>query len=469
MTLRVTQALDHSRRYHFVGIGGYGMSGLARVLLAAGIRVSGSDVRPSERTERLAALGADVRIGHDAAHVEGADVVVYSTDVPADNAELAAARRLGLEVWHRSELLARLLNPNRGVAVTGTHGKTTTTAMTGLALAAAGLDPTVLVGADVDAFGGTARVGRGEWVVAEACESDGTFLRYRPQVAVATNVEPEHLDHYQGSFDRLVEAFGRFLAGVPAEGLVVVCADDPNLRALAARLDRRVISYGRDPEADVGFRDLTRNGGETRFVAVYRGRPVGTFRLQVPGLHNVVNSLATIAVALALGVPLEPVAETLAQYRGARRRFELVGQVGGVLVVDDYAHHPAEIRATLKAARERAPRRVIAVFQPHRYVRTYYLMDEFSRAFSDADEIVITDLYAPPGEAPIPGVSAEELARRIERHEGRPVHLVPDHAELVETLARLVRPGDLVLTMGAGDVYKVARRLAERLAAAAAE
>ncbi|ADU50396.1 UDP-N-acetylmuramate--L-alanine ligase [Thermaerobacter marianensis DSM 12885] len=461
------------KRVHFIGIGGYGMSGLARVLLARGARVSGSDVRPSDRTRWLAEQGAAVHIGHAARHVAGADLVVYNTDVPADNVELVAAREAGIPVWHRSQVLADLLNHRRSVAVTGTHGKTTTTAMTGLVLVAGGLDPTVLVGGEVPEFGAaTARLGEGPWVVAEACESDGTFLRYLPEIAVVTNVEPEHLDHYGGDFAQLLQAFARFLRNVRPGGLVVACGDHPVLRQLLA--DRtpapgvRVVRYGMEAEdSDLRARDVQAGPEGTRFTVWQGGRPLGEVRLAVPGLHNVLNALAAVAVGLELRVPFAAAAAALASFHGAKRRFQVIYNRDGILVVDDYAHHPTEIRATLRAARQRQGEggRVIAVFQPQRYSRTRLLMDEFARAFGDADRVILTEIYAPPGERPIPGVSSAVLADRIAREEGRPVELIASREELVEHLLRTVRPGDLVLTMGAGDIWTVARDLARRLQA----
>ena len=461
------------KRVHFIGIGGYGMSALARVLLARGAVVSGSDVRPSDRTRWLEACGARVYIGHAAEQVDGAELVVYNTDVPADNVELVAARSAGLPVWHRSQVLADLINHHRGIAVTGTHGKTTTTAMTGLVLVAGGLDPTVLVGGEVPEFGTvTARLGRGPWLVAEACESDGTFLRYRPEIAVVTNVEPEHLDHYGGDFGRLLEAFARFLRGVRPGGLIVACGDHPAVRRLLADLDpaggQRVIRYGIEAEdCDLRARDIETAAEYTRFTVWQGSRPLGEVTLAVPGQHNVLNALAALAVGLQLGVSPEQAAGVLAGFHGAKRRFQVLYDRDGILVVDDYAHHPTEIRATLRAARQRRRPggRVIAVFQPQRYSRTRLLMDEFARAFGDADQVILTEIYAPPGEQPIPGVSSGVLAERIVAAGGPPVELIADREELVERLLATVRPGDLVLTMGAGDIWTVARELARRLQA----
>ncbi len=460
------------KRVHFIGIGGYGMSGLARVLLARGARVSGSDVRSSDRTRWLAWNGAEVQIGHVARHVAGADLVVYNTDVPADNPELVAARQAGIPVWHRSQVLADLLNHRQGVAVTGTHGKTTTTAMTGLVLVAGGLDPTVLVGGEVLEFGAaTARLGHGPWVVAEACESDGTFLRYFPRIAVVTNVEPEHLDHYEGDFRRLLDAFRGFLGNVRPGGLVVACGDHPVVRQLLAGLPSgrvRVARYGVEAEdCHLRARDVQTGPEGTRFSVWQDGRPLGEVTLAVPGEHNVLNALAALAVGLEVGVPFGVAAQALAGFHGAKRRFQVIHDRDGILVVDDYAHHPTEIRATLRAARQRrgAAGRVIAVFQPQRYSRTRLLMDEFARAFGDADKVILTEIYAPPGERPIPGVSSAVLAERIAQEEGRPVDLFASREDLIEHLLATVRPGDLVLTMGAGDIWTVARDLARRLQA----
>lgn len=456
------------QRVHFIGIGGYGMSGLAQVLLAAGASVSGSDLKESERTERLRAAGASIHIGHDARLVHDAHAVVYNTDIPAHNPELQEARRLQLNLLHRSDLLARLLNVEGGIAVTGTHGKTTTTAMIGLLLVDAGLDPTVIIGADVQALGGNARVGRGSHVVAEACESDRSFLRYRPGIAVTTNVEREHLEFYDGDFAQVLAAFAQFLDQVRPGGLAVLCADDPNLRTLGQRLAGapgapRIIWYGLEAGADWTARAVTPQEGGMRFEAVCRDQVLGLVNLGVPGRHNVQNALAALAVGAALGVGFDRMAATLAAYRGASRRFEQIAATGGVAVIDDYAHHPTEIRATLAAARPRTAGRLIAVFQPQRYTRTQLLMQEFAGAFSEADLTVLTEIYAPPGQEAIAGVSSAVLADLIRQREGRPVELITDKEAIVRFLLASVRPGDTVLTMGAGDIWQVARELGRRL------
>lgn len=460
--------MQAGQRVHFIGIGGYSMSGLAQVLLKAGVRVSGSDANASDRTEQVAAAGANVYIGHDARHVHGADLVVYSTDVPQTNPELTAARDQGIKVMHRSELLAEFVNRQAGIAVTGTHGKTTTTTMIALLLERGGLDPTVLVGGEVAAFGGTAKVGSGPHLVAEADESDRSFLRYHPLVAVATNMEPEHLEHYGGKFENIVAAFDQFLGQVKPDGAAVVCADDPGLLALAEKLQAKpgaptVVLYGTGPAAQITATDIRPAEGGIRFAVSAGERLLGEVSLPVPGRHNALNALAAIAVGQQVGLSFESMAETLRSFGNAKRRFQRIASVNDINVVDDYAHHPSEIRATLQAAKENTGRRVVAVFQPQRYTRTAALMDEFAQAFGDADVLVLTDIYSPPGQEPIPGVSSAVLAEKIKANTGRNVHLISDHAGIVAFLRSQTRPGDTVITMGAGDIWKVAMELARNL------
>ena len=455
-------------RYHFMGIGGYGMSGLAYLLAKRGEEVTGCDVVASSRVRRLEEEGVRVFLGHSPAHLEGVDVLVYSTDIPPEEEERREAAARGLAVRHRSEILSLFVNAKKSVAVTGSHGKSTVTAMAGLLLEQAGLDPVVVVGAEVPAFGGTARAGRGEWVVAEADESDGSFLRYRPLCTVLTNLEPEHLDHYGGDFRALKEALRCFAREcVRPQGFIVACADDPALREILSGLERPVIWYGFSPQADYRAEEVEAGGGGLSFHLLRRGERMGRVRLEIPGRHNAQNATGVAALGLTLGLPFELVARALAAYRGAGRRFQVVGRPDGITVVDDYAHHPTEIRATLEAARERGPARIIAVFQPQRYSRTRLLMEEFSRAFSAADEVFLLDIYSPPGEKPIPGVSSQALAERISAREGRPVTCFSDQGELVKHLSRRLEPGDLVLTMGAGDVWKVAHRLVQELSPSA--
>lgn len=449
-------------RVHFVGVGGYSMSGLAEVLHAQGHEVSGCDARASSRTRRVADRGISVWTGHDPAHLEGVEEVVYSTDVPWDNPELAAARARGLVLRHRSEVLADVLHQGRGIAVTGTHGKTTTTAMIGWILLQAGRDPTVLLGGEADYLGGGVRLGRGPEVVAEADESDGSFLRYRPWAAVLTNVQPEHLEHYGGSFGRVVEAYRRFAGQVEPAGVRVLCADDPVLADMsrASWEKGRTVTYGLEGDAQWRAADLRREeGGGYAFTAVREGEPVVEVRLRVPGRHSASNALAALAVAAEVGVESSVAAAALGTFANVRRRFEVKGRVAGALVVDDYAHHPTEIRAVLRAARDLAPRRVLAVFQPQRYTRTLALRDEFAQAFGDADVAVILDVYAPAGEVPIPGVSGEDLAMRINAVDPGKAVYADSHAGAVRLVAERLAEGDVVVTMGAGDVYRVADAL----------
>lgn len=459
-----------ARKVHFIGVGGYGMSALAMVLKQRGTQVSGSDVAASARTQRLAEAGVEIHVGaHDAAHIEGADVVVYSTQVPEDNPELSAARARGLRVLHRSELLAEFVN-GQSIAVAGTHGKTTTSSMVAFLLEKGGLDPTVLLGGEMEAIGGTGKAGRGSWVVAEADESDRSFLRYHPLVAVVTNVEPEHLEFWEGSFERIKEGFRQFLRQVQPGGLAALCADDPTLLALGRELRVRpgapeVVFYGTGPEAEWRAANICPWERGIAYDCYRDGRLVGEVRLPIPGRHNAVNSLGALIAGTYAGLSFAQMRDSLLAFGNARRRFEVWAEVDGIRVVDDYAHHPTEIRATLAAAREQGRGRVVAVFQPQRYSRTHWLMDEFATAFRDADVLVLTRIYSPPGERPIPGVSAEVLAARIQENTGRPVMLLSDHGEILRFLLEEVRPGDTVLTMGAGDIWKVARALAEALKA----
>jgi UDP-N-acetylmuramate--alanine ligase len=458
-----------AQKVHFIAIGGYGMSGLAMVLLKAGVRVSGSDVAESERTEKLKQAGAEVHIGrHDAAYVEGADVVVYSTDVPGDNPEMAAARQQGLRVMHRSELLATFINRGAGIAMAGTHGKTTTTTMVALLLERGGLDPTVLVGGEMPAIGGTGKAGKGPHVVAEADESDRSFLRYFPQVTVVNNVEAEHLEHWDGKFENIVAGFRQYLSQVQSEGLAILNGDDPTLRMLGEELQgrpgaSRVVFYGTGGTCTWQARNIHPWEGGIAYDCVKDGQVLGEVRLPVPGRHNAMNSLGAIVAGDHVGLPFERMQEILAGFGNAKRRYQVWAHVDGVTVVDDYAHHPTEIRATLSAAKEQAGRRVVAVFQPQRYSRTHWLMDEFATAFGDADVLVLTKIYSPPGERPIPGVSAEALAGRIEANTGRPILVESEKPAILEFLLKTIQPGDTVLTMGAGDIWTVARDLAREL------
>jgi UDP-N-acetylmuramate--alanine ligase len=447
---------------HFVGIGGVGMSGIAEVLLNMGYRVTGSDARRGETVERLERLGAKVFIGHDTSNIEGAHVVVYSSAVARDNVEVQAARLRGVPVIPRAEMLAELMRLKYGIAIAGTHGKTTTTSLVAAVLGAGGFDPTVVVGGRVHGLGTNARLGQGEFLVAEADESDGSFLKLSPTIAVVTTIDAEHLDHY-GDLDAVRAAFLAFANKVPFYGAVVLCLDQPNIQQMIPAVEKRVITYGLEASADLTARRLEFAGTTARFEVLRRGRPLGPASLQVPGRHNVLNALAAVAVGLDLDMPFEVIAGALAGFSGVQRRFQIRGEARGVLVVDDYGHHPAEIRATLAAAKAGYDRRVITVFQPHRYSRTRDLRQEFLTAFNQSDVLVVMDIYG-AGETPIPGVSARDLAEGIAAHGHREVHYMNgDRAAVVAFLCESTRSGDLVLTLGAGDVGALGPEVLARL------
>ena len=453
------------RHIHFVGIGGIGMSGIAEVLLNLGYHVTGSDLKASDVTRRLEELGATILMGHAPDNALGADVVVYSSAVQRTNVEVDAARGRGTPVIRRAEMLAELMRLKYGVAVAGSHGKTTTTSLVATVLSAGGLDPTVVIGGKLNAIGSNARLGQGELLVAEADESDGSFLHLTPTVAVVTNIDPEHLDHWH-SLEAIQDAFVSFVQKVPFYGLAILCLDHPNVQAILPRLDRRLCTYGFSAQADYRARRVTFSGLSTTFQVVRWGEPVGEFTVRMPGPHNVLNCLATIAVADELGVDLAKAREALSTFGGVQRRFSVVGQVGattpedpaGVLVVDDYGHHPAEVRATLEAAQRSFSRRVVALFQPHRHTRTRDQMHEFATAFNRADVVFVMDIYG-AGETPIEGVDSATLVREIRRHGHKAAHHLPDRATLLDRVRQTLRPGDMVLTLGAGDVSQLAPRI----------
>jgi len=457
------------RHVHFIGIGGYSMSGLAILLHQQGIEVSGSDMNRSSRTERLQRAGITVYYGHDKSHIGDADVVVYTTDVPQDNAERTQALQLNRTLWHRSELLAHILQPYRTILVGGTAGKTTTTTMIGQVLVEVGLDPTVLVGGEVPYFSGNVRLGRGSVAVAEADESDGSFLRYRAWVSLATNLEPEHLEHYQGRFDHLVDAFSEFLRRVPDDGLAILGTDSKALASLSPSLTAEsvpLMTCGFDPSAGVQAKNIAVEVSGTRFEVWTNGTQVANVWLPVPGLHNVQNALAAMTACHHAGVDWKDAAAVLARFENAARRFQRVFEDSRVLVVDDYAHHPAKIMAALGAARQVTRGRVVALFQPQRYVRTKNLWEAFVQAFTLADEVYLTEIYSPAGEEPIAGVSGERLAEEIRQVHPGPVHFVADMRRLPEMILSGLGVGDTVITMGAGNVYQVAYALRDALKAA---
>jgi UDP-N-acetylmuramate--alanine ligase len=441
---------------HFVGIGGIGMSGIAELLLNLGYRVSGSDLRLSDTTERLTAAGAKIRSGHGAANIpEDARVVVVSSAVKPDNEEVVEAHRRKIPVIPRAEMLAELMRMKYGIAIAGTHGKTTTTSMVATVLAAAGWDPTAVVGGKLNSLGSNAKLGSGDFLVAEADESDGSFVKLSPTVAVVTNIDPEHLDYYSG-IGQIKETFLHFLNKVPFYGFAVLCVDHPNVLELIPSLQKTYVTYGFSHQADYRADDVVPEGMVNRFHVVRRGELLGEFSLTAAGRHNVSNALAAVTVASELGIPVDKIREGLADYRGVHRRFQVKGERDGVTVVDDYGHHPAEIRATLEAAREVWPdRRVVVGFQPHRYSRTNALFQEFVSAFHEADLLLVFDVY-PAGEEPIPGASGERLCEAIRDHGHKAAFYAGKAAEAAADVMPRLRPGDIFLIMGAGDVWKLA-------------
>ena len=455
------------RRVHFVGIGGIGMSGIAEVLLTLGYAVSGSDLADSDTTRRLERLGAKIVTGaHDGETIDPEiDVLVMSSAVTFSNPEVVKARELKIPVIQRAEMLAELMRMKTGIAVAGTHGKTTTTSLVGAVLREAGRDPTVVVGGKVRTLGSNARLGTGEFLVAEADESDGSFLHLSPIYAIVTNIDPEHLDYF-GDMERVKAAYSQFVQRVPFYGLAVLCIDNVNVRAMLPKMNKRYVTYGTSPDADWQARELKVDGMETNFE-VWRGdRRLGPVRLHMPGRHYALNALAAIAVADDLGIPWRIAAHALEEFGGVHRRFEVRGEEHEILVVDDYGHHPEEIRVTLRAAREGFTRRLVVAFQPHRYSRTRDLFDEFLSVFDDADVLILTEIY-PAGEDRIDGVSGEALYQALKRRGHLDVRFVPARDRLTEALLDAVRPGDLVITLGAGDVYKCADELLASLRAGA--
>jgi UDP-N-acetylmuramate--alanine ligase len=455
------------QRIHFVGIGGIGMSGIAEVLLNLGYKVSGSDLKSSPITQRLAALGARIIEGHRGDNIAGAEVVVTSSAISPDNPEVVEAHSSHIPVIPRAEMLAELMRLKYGVAIAGMHGKTTTTSMVAAVLAAGGLDPTVVVGGRVDAMGSNARLGRSQYLVAEADESDRSFLKLSPILAVVTNIDREHMDCYRNMRD-VKRTFLNFMDRVPFYGTVVACNDDPLLRRLFPQVQRRVMTYGtrRGSDFQIKAGQLELDSAEhlllSRFQVSYRGKDLGEFVLHVPGAHNALNATAAIAVGIGLDIELAHIRNALDNFRGVERRFQLRGNAGGVSVIDDYGHHPTEIRATLAAARQCGYRRIHVIFQPHRYTRTQALMNEFAFAFEEADTLFVLDIYAAT-EQPIPGISGESLARYIKDVGGQDAPYVPSFADAIEAISGAAEPGDLILTLGAGSVSQLGPMILEKL------
>jgi UDP-N-acetylmuramate--alanine ligase len=448
---------------HMVGIGGTGMNGIAEVLLNLGYKVSGSDLAKNDATRRLQRLGATIAVGHRAENLQSADVVVISSAVREDNVEVVKARESLIPVIPRAEMLAELMRMKYGVAVAGSHGKTTTTSMTALVLEAGGFDPTIIVGGRLNTIGANAKLGAGDFMVAEADESDRSFLYLSPFIAVLTNIDEEHLDQYRG-VDDLKTTFVNFANKVPFYCPVILCLDDPNLQSIIPQIERRVITYGFSAQSDLTARDCSFDKFRSASVLYAHGRTLGPMNLQVPGMHNILNAMAAAAVGLDLDIPAPTILEALENYTGTGRRFELRKIVDDIMVIEDYAHHPTEIKATLEAAKRGWDRRVVAVFQPHRYTRLSKLMTSFATAFNQADVLVLTEIY-PAGEDPIPGVTGRALYEEVRQFGHKQVHFEPDLKKIGSLLKTILRPGDMVLVLGAGNVNKTIPDIVEKLEA----
>ena len=461
--MKKLRELHDIKKIHFVGIGGAGMSPLAKVMCELGYEVTGSDREDSGVIRALRDLGAKITLGgQKGENVRGADAIVVSSAIPFDNPEVLAAKDLGIQKLHRSDINAALVNEYKGIAVAGAHGKTTTSAMLGVVLESAGGSPTIIVGGEVPDLGTNAMLGSSEYLVSEADESDGSFLKLHPHIAVVTNVEDDHMDHY-GTMENIIKAFTQFLENVDKEtGWAVLCFENENLRNIAEQLDRKYISYGIEQPADYNAENLVYEGTGIAFDVRHGEERLGHVSLNIPGRHNVLDALACIVTGLSIGVPFPKLAEGLAHFHGAKRRFQTKGREQDIWVVDDYAHHPTEIAATLRAAKETQPGRLVCVFQPHRYSRTQLLHEEFGRAFVAADKLVLTDVYA-AGEAPIEGISGETILEEVTRQSGQDVTYIQDKAQLAGFLRQQVQPGDLIITMGAGDIYKTGEELVELL------
>lgn len=454
--------LENIKSFHFVGIGGAGMSAIAKVLLQMGYSVSGSDLNATTITAKLEQMGAKIFVGHHENNIRRVQAVVISTAIPASNPELKAAREQGLRVFHRADIIAALMQQYLGIAIAGAHGKTTTTSMIALMLEKAGLDPTVIIGGELNDIGGNAKLGAGKYLVAEADESDGSFLKLSPAIAVVTNIENDHLDFYE-TMENILHSFKEFIHNLSADdGMAVLCFDNAYIRELVPQLNRRYISYAINNEAEFTARDIRVRGVSVQYEVYRHNDHLGKITINVPGRHNVANSLAAVAVGMHIGLAFDQIAAGLATFTGAKRRFQTKGRIDGVWVVDDYAHHPTEINTTLLAARQTEPKRLICVFQPHRYTRTKLLHEEFGSAFAAADLLILTDVYA-AGEEPIAGVSGETIKKEVEERTKQPVTYIADRTKIARYLAEVVEPGDLVITMGAGNIYQTGEELVERL------
>jgi UDP-N-acetylmuramate--alanine ligase len=449
--------LRKTRHLHFVGIGGIGMSGIAEVLLNLGYRVTGSDLVESETTARLIELGGEISLGHSKDNVGDADVVVISSAVRPDNPEVVAARQAGIPLVPRAMMLNELMRMKYGIAIAGSHGKTSTTSMVATIMAEARMDPTMVIGGKLNILGTNARLGAGDYLVAEADESDGSFLQLTPTIAVVTNIDNEHMDYY-GNFEDLRSAFSRFLEKVPFYGRAILCLDDEEVAGLLAELDRPYITYGLTAQADVIASHIVHSGFGSSFHVSLSGEPLGDVNLKVPGLHNVYNALAAISIGLELDIPFEIISKALGSFAGVQRRFQLKGEAVGVSVYDDYGHHPTEIRTTLDGARRGWEGRIVVLFQPHRFSRTRDLLGEFGTAFHNADEVLVLDIYG-AGEEEIEGLNGEVVADTLGSHGHRYVKYVGSRDQAVKSALEILKPGDLLLTLGAGDIWRAGEEI----------
>lgn len=448
-------------RIHFIGIGGSGMSGIAKILMNMGYVVSGSDLKVSEALTRLKDDGAKTFIGHNASNVEGADLVVISSAIPQTNPEYVQAIQLNIPVVHRADMLSLLMSPKKGIAITGAHGKTTTTSMISLILEKNGFDPTVIIGGELNDIGGNATLGKGEYLVAEADESDGSFVKLNPYIGVVTNIENDHMDYYQ-NMDRMKAAFKKFVGNIKDGGFAVFGNDNENVREIIKGIDKEYYTFGINSPSDFMPKNIRVNGLVTNFDIYFREKFLGELELHVPGMHNIFNATAAAVVAYKLGVSMEGIANAIKTFRGVQRRFQIIGDIDGIKIIDDYAHHPTEIKATLNAARNCNPKKIIAIFQPHRFTRTKILAEDFGASFNDADKVIITNIYS-AGENPIEGVTSELIIDAIKRNGIKEVSYIEEKEDVPDFLAAQLSPGDYVLTIGAGDINDVAYSIADRL------
>ncbi|KAF1682858.1 UDP-N-acetylmuramate--L-alanine ligase [Veillonella sp. R32] len=449
--------LDGIHKIHLIGIAGSGMRAIANILISQGFDVSGSDIQESAVTERFRKMGATIHIGHNAAYVKGVDAVVRSTAIHADNPELMAAEAQHIPILHRSDIVKAVLDITKGIAVAGAHGKTTTTSMLGQIFVEAGLDPTVIIGGEVDYLGGSSQWGRGEYSIAEADESDGSFLKLNPHEIVITNIENDHMDHY-GTMENLLTAFAEFVGKLPAQGTAVVCGDNENIQHIMKQVDRQFITYGLTAHNEYTAQNIHYEKGVLVYDAFHQENCIATVRLKVPGTHNALNSLGALVMATRCGIPVEVVVKGLAKFTGAKRRFETKGHSHDVWVVDDYAHHPTEIAATLGAAKALESHRVVCIFQPHRFTRTNLLLKEFGQAFKKADVLFITDIYS-AGEEPIAGIDGHSIPNMVEATTGQTVHYIPHVEDVPKVVKAVLQPNDLVITMGAGSISQYGPKL----------